>query len=148
MPPGQAGFHSLGQVFFQIFLFIIAVQQEGAALPDLLDHVIFVQVHRVMAGHKVGAVDQVGTADGAFAKAQMGDGEAPGFLGIIFKVSLGGHVRVIAYDLDGVLGGADSAVPSQAPEFAGDNVVRGCDGKGGQFQGQVGDIVLNAQGKG
>ena len=123
------------------------VQQERAAVFQLLYHVIFVQVHRVVAGYEVGLVYQVGAADGTFPEAQVGDGQAPGFFGVVFKIPLGSHVRVVADDLDGVLGGADRAVPAQTPELAGDDVPAGGVMDGGDIQGQMGHIVRDAYGK-
>ena len=117
------------------------VQQESAAVFQLLHHVIFVQIDRVVAGHEIRIVYQVGAADGAFPEAQMGDGQAPGLFGVVFEIPLGGHICVIADNLDGVLGGADRAVPAQAPELTGHDVFRGSGMDGGYIQGQMGDIV-------
>ncbi len=120
------------------------VQQEGAAVFQLLRHVVFVQVYRVVAGHEIGLVYQVGAVDGAFPEAQVGDGQASGLFGVVFKISLGGHVRMIADDFDGVFGGADRAIPAQAPELAGDDVCGSSVVDGGHIQGQVGDVIGDA----
>ena len=100
-----------------------------------------------MACHEVGPVHQVGAADGAFPEAQVGDGQASGLFGIVLEIPLGGHVRVVADDLDGILGGADRAVPAQAPELAGDDVLTRGVVDGGHIQGQVGHIVRDAHGE-
>ena len=76
-----------------------------------------------MAGNEIGAVYQVSASDGAFPKAKMGDGQSPRFFGIVFKISLCCHIRVIADNFNGIFGGADSAVTAQSPELAGNNVV-------------------------
>ena len=97
-----------------------------------------------MAGYQVRLADEVGAADGTFPETQVGDGQAPGFFGIIFKISLGRHVRMISDDLDGIFRGADSAVSSQSPEFTGYNVPGGSLPNGGNFQGQMGHIICDA----
>ena len=98
------------------------IQQESPAVFYLLYHVVFVQVDRVMAGYKISPVYKVGAADGRFSEPQVGDGQPSGFFGIILKVSLGIHIRVVADDFDGILGGTHRAVPAQSPEFTGNSV--------------------------
>ena len=100
-----------------------------------------------MAGDEVGVVDLVGGLDGPFAKAQVGNGEAAGLLGVVGEVGLHVHIGVIADDLDGVLVGAHGAVRAQAVELAGDGAL----GRGvvllAQFQRAVGHIVHDAHGE-
>ena len=124
--------------------FPVKVQQKDTATFKLPQHVIFMQVHGIVAGQEIRAVYQIGAADGAFPEAQVGDSQASGLFGIVFKIALGGQVCVVADDFDGVLGGADSAVPAQAPELTGDDVLRGCLADGGHGQGQMGDVIGDA----
>lgn len=56
--------------------------------------------------------------DGIVTKAQVGNGDAAGFFGVIGKIALGIHVRLVANDFDGTLVGADRAVAPKAPEKA------------------------------
>ena len=63
-----------------------------------------------MAGDIVRFADEVGLADRLGTETKMGNGHAAGFLGIVSKVSLGIHIRVIANNFDGALVGADGAV--------------------------------------
>ena len=55
-------------------------------------------------GHRAVALDRIGT------ETEMGNGHAAGFLGIVSKVSLGVHIRVVANDFNGALVGADGTV--------------------------------------
>ena len=63
-----------------------------------------------MAGDIVRFADEVGFADRIGTETEMGNGHATGFLGIVSKVSLGVHIRVVANDFNGALVGADGAV--------------------------------------
>ena len=50
----------------------------------------------------------------------MGDRNAAGFFTVVSEVRLDLLIRVVAYDLYGVLVRADGTVRADAPEFAGD----------------------------
>ena len=101
----------------------------------------------LVAGDEVGAVHQVGGLEIGLAETQMRNGEAAGLLGVVGEVALSVHVGVVADDLDGVLVGANSAVGAEAEELA----LHGAGGHGvdvgAHFEGQVGDVVLNAHGE-
>ena len=71
-----------------------------------------------MDGDVVCKVDEERHMDGIVTKAQVGNGDAPGFFGVIGKIALGIHVRLVANDFDGTLVGADRAVAPKAPEKA------------------------------
>ncbi len=73
----QIAFDLRRKVFFQFFFLKIAIQQEGTAVPDILYHVIFMEVYRIVACHEVGTVNQVGGTDWKAAKAQVGYGQSP-----------------------------------------------------------------------
>ena len=92
------------------------------------------QICGIVAGYEVRFVYQISAVNGACSETQMGYGQSPGFFGIIFKVALCGHIRVVADDFDGVFGGADRAVPTQAPEFTGDDILWSGFGYCGNFQ--------------
>ena len=77
----------------------------------------------------------------------MGDGDTARLLRVILEVSLNILVGVIADYLDGVLVCADCAVAAETPELALDGA--GSRGVGGflLLEGQVGDIVVDADGE-
>ena len=121
-----------------------AVQQEGAAVNQLLYHVEGTNVGCLVAGYKVRLMDEVGGLDRLLAEAQVGHGHAAGLLGIIIEVSLRVHIRVVADDLDGVLVRTDSTVSAETPELAADRA----SGSGDNFlagrKGKVRDIIGDA----
>ena len=84
-----------------------AVEQEAAALLQILDHVVLVDIGRVMAGNKISLADVVGGFNGLVAEAQVRNGDAAGFFGVICKVALRVHIGMVADNLDGVLVRAD-----------------------------------------
>ena len=139
--------HLAGQALVQLLGVPRAVQQEAAALFQILDHVVGLQVSGVGAGHEVRLGDVIGGLDGGVAKAQVGNGQAAGLLGVIVKVALGVHVGVVADDLDGVLVGAHGAVGAQAPELTRGGAGRSGIGILGGVQRQMGHIVHNADGE-
>ena len=139
--------HLAGQFLIQFFAGPLTVEQEGAAGLNVADHVVLAHVRRIVASNEVGLVDEVGRSDGSVTKPQMGDGDAAGLLGVIVKVSLYVHVGVVTDDLNRVLVGANGTVCAQAPELA------ALDASGGGVrifadgQGQVGHIVVDADGE-
>src|SRR5699024_301504 len=66
---------------------------------------------------------------------------------VILEVCLNVFVGVVADDLDGVLVGANSTVAAETPEFAGDRAFRSCVVCDSLWQGQIGDIVDDADGE-
>ena len=92
-----------------------------------------------MAGHEVGLVDIIRSTDGLIAEAQVADGDAAGFLGVVLEVGLDVFVRVVSDDLDGVFVGAHGSVAAETPEFALDGALRRGVGGGLLLQAQVGD---------
>ena len=101
-----------------------------------------------MARHKVGLVDVVGAPDRRVAEAQMADGYAARFLGVVLEVRLNILVGVVADNLDGVLVRTHGAIAAQAPELALDGT-RSCGvGAIGIFgKAQIRNIVHNANGE-
>ena len=137
-----------GQVLFQFLGGPLAVDQEGAAVLDIVDDLEALgDIGGGVAGHEVRLVDIVGAADGAVAEAQVADGDAAGLLGVVLEVGLDILVRVVADDLDGVLVGAYGAVAAQTPEFDLDGAGSGGAGSGLLLQGQVGHVIVDADGE-
>ena len=68
--------HGRRQVTVQLLRVPGAVEQEDAAGFDIADHVVLVDIGRVVAGHEVRLVDKIGRLDRLFAKAQVGNGYA------------------------------------------------------------------------
>ena len=75
----------------------------------------------------------------------MGHCDTAGLLGVIVEVSLSVHVSVVADDLDGVLVGTDSTVCAETPELAVDCAGRCSHESRACRQGQIGDIVYDAE---
>ena len=135
-------------VVVQLLVAPLAVDQEDTAVLHVPDHgEALDNVGGHMAGHEVGLVDIVGRADGVIAKAQMADGHAAGLLGVVLEVRLNILVGMVADDLDGVLVRADRAVATEAPELALDGAFRRSVRRGLLLEGQVGDVVGDADGE-
>ena len=139
--------HIAGQMELQLRGVPRGIQQEGAAVLDLVDHIILGDIGLRMAGQEVGGLDQIGGADGALGEPQVALGDAVGLLGVILKVSLRIHTGVVADDLGGVLVRANSAVRAKTPEFAGHSVGRLGDQRLMDIQRQMGHIVHEADGE-
>ena len=145
---GDVALGSSVQMVAQLLIAPLAVDEEGAAGLHITDDgEALGDVGRHMAGHKVGLVDVIGGLDGLVAEAQVADGDAAGLLGVILEVCLNILVGMVADDLDGVLVGADSTVAAQAPELALDGALGSHAGSGLLLQGEVGDIVHDADGE-
>ena len=123
------------------------VQQEGAVRLDLGNDIEILDVRGLVAGHKVSHGDIVGAVDGLMAKAQVGLGNAAGLLGVILEVSLSVLVGVVTDDLDGVLVGANGTIGAQTPELAGDDGLAGGDDILANGQGQMRNVIVDADGE-
>ena len=107
-----------GQLGLKLLVRPRAVEQEIAAGLHVLHHLEALEIRRIVAGDKVRLLDVIRGADRLVAEAEVGDGRAAGFLGVVLEVSLHLFVGVVADDLDGVLVCADGAVRAETPEFA------------------------------
>ena len=125
-----------------------AVQQECAAVNQLLGHVELADVCRVVACNEVRLAYQIGGLDGLFAEAEVGHCDTAGLLGVIIEVCLCIHIGVVADDLDGVLVGTDSTVCAQTPELAADCAFGSGNDLFAAVEGQVCDIVRDTDGEG
>ena len=144
---GDGVLEGRGQLLLHLLQGPGAVEEERAALLDAAGHVVLRDIGRIVAGHEVRAVDEVGALDGGLAEAQMADGETAGLLGVVGKVALGVHVGVVADDLDGVLVGAYGAVGAEAVELAGDGALGGRVDGGAERQAEIGHVVDDAHGE-
>ena len=136
-----------GYLLLQLALAPLAVQQEGAAGLQLRDNVVLGEIGLVMAGNEIRHIDIVGGTDGLLTKTQMGLGDTEGLLRIVLEVGLAVHIGGLADDLNGVLVGTHRTVGAETPELAGDGALRLRQQCRAQRQGQVGHIVLNADGE-
>ena len=136
------------QMMLQLLQVPLAVDQEHAAGLHVLNNLEALgDVAGVVASHEVSLVDVVGGLDGLVAEAQVGNGDTAGLLGVVLEVSLNVLVSVVTDNLDGVLVSANGAVAAQTPELALDGALSS--GVGGNLlvQGQVSDIVHDANGE-
>ena len=69
-----------------------------------------------MARHEVSLVDKIGGTDRSFSETKIRNGNAAGLLGVIGKICLRIHIRVITDDLNGILVGSDCTVSTKTPE--------------------------------
>jgi hypothetical protein len=99
------------------------VDQEGGTGFGGLEQIQLLDEFPLVAGHEVGAFNQVGGADGVRPKPQVGDGDRAGLLGVVDKVALGVVVRIAADDFDGVLVGPHRAVGPQTVEHGAHHAV-------------------------
>ena len=137
----QALLQVCGKSVFQFLGLPLAIQQEHAAVLQVLGQVVLVDVSLVVNGDQVRIAYIVRLLNGRVTETQVRLGEAAALLGVIREVCLGIHVGVVADDLDGVLVCADGTVCTQTPDLAG-RAVCGSDVDGiAQGQGQVRNVV-------
>ena len=123
------------------------VQQEGTAVYQLLNHVVFVHIGRIVTCYEVCLLDQIGGFDRALTETKVRHGNTAGFLGVIIKVCLRIHVCVITNDLDGVLICAYRTVCAQSPELTVDGSFRCGNQRSANFQRQIGYIIHDTYGE-
>ena len=144
--PGQIALHLGRQVRVQLLHGPGAVQQEGAALLQILGGVVLFDVGGSMDCHEISGGHQIGAADGLVAEAQVALGQAAGLHGVIGEVSLSILAAHEADGGDGVLVGTHGAVAAQAPQLAADLAGMG------QLdllvvQGGEGHVIVDADGE-
>ena len=144
---GDGILHGGGEFFLHILQRPLAVEQEGAALLDTLGYRVAGDIYGVMAGHEVGAVDEVRALNGGLTEAQMAYGQAAGLLGVIGEIALGIHIGMVADDLDAVLVGANGTVGTEAIELAADGAGGRGIHQGTQGQAGEGHIVYDTHGE-
>ena len=122
----------------------MAVQEEHAAVLDIVHHVVVRDVRRVVARHEIRLVDEVGGFDGLVPEPQVRNGKTARLFGIVEEIALRVLVGMVADNLDGVFVRADRAVAAQAVELAAHSALgRGVD-KLGEIERRVGYVVGNA----
>ena len=138
----------LGQAY-PGFLRVIkgGVDQEGGTGFGGLEQIQLFDEFPLVAGHEVGAVDQVGGADGIRAKPQVGYGDGAGLFGVVNEVALGVVVGITADDFDGVLVGPHRAIGPQTVEHGTHHAVGFRLVVGVVIDGGEGDIIHNAHGE-
>ena len=124
-----------------------AVQQEGRARARERQHVELLHELELVAGDEIGLPDQVRGLDRPRAEAQVRDGDRAGLLRVVDEVALRVQRRVLADDLDRVLGRADGAVRAEAVEHgARGALLLGVEGFVDR-QREVGHVVDDADGE-
>ena len=135
-------------VVVELFIRPLAVDHEDTARLDVANHrEALDNIGGVMAGNEVRLVDIVRRLDRLVAKTQVRNGYAAGLLGVVLEVRLNILVGMVADDLDGVLVRADRAVAAKAPELALDGAFCRSVRRGLLLEGQVGDVVGDADGE-
>ena len=111
-------FDSSRQFLIQFFRGPAAVQQEVAPFFQAGHDIVFVNVRLIVNRHVIRIGDQIGFHDGFLTETQVGYGNTAGLFGVVGKIALGIHVRMVADNFDSALISANSAVGTQAPELA------------------------------
>ena len=114
----QGAFHVSRQPFLQLSAGMAAVQQEDASVLELGDYVVLSDVALVVTCDEVRMLHIIGALHRLAAEAEMGLGDAEGFLGVVFEIRLSVHAGKVADDMDGILVGTDGTVAAESPELA------------------------------
>ncbi len=93
-----------------------SIQEKNTAGFQALSHLVFIDKLQLVAANKVSLRNKIGRTDRLFTHAQVGNGQTPGFFGVIDKVPLGIPWRRITDDFDVVFGRGDAPVAAQTVE--------------------------------
>ena len=85
--PDDRPLHVFGQVLEDLVCLPVGVDQERPALPDALEDVVPADVGGLVQGDEIDVVHQVLGLDRALAEAEVGDRDAPRFLGVVLESS-------------------------------------------------------------
>ncbi len=138
--------HLKGQLSPDLFLVIGTIKQKGCSLLSLIEHVVLLKEGEVVAGNKIGGVDQIRRTDCFTAETQVADGYATRLLRVVDEVSLHLVICCIADDLDGVLIGADGTIGTKTVEHSGVAFARHFEGRV-VIEAGTGHVVVDAEGE-
>ena len=136
-------FHLSWQMAFKFFHIPRAVQKERTAVNQFLNHVVLINIGRIMTCYKVRFVDQVCRLDRLLAKAQVGHGYAARLFGVIVKICLRIHIRVVTDNLDGVLVCSYGTVRAKTPELTVGRSFRRCHKRSACVKGKICHIIYD-----
>ncbi len=143
-------YYALLQLQGQVLPYLVGaeggVEEEGCAFAGVLENIVFLDEHSLVAGNEVRAADEAGVPDGTGAEPEVAHGEGAGFLRVVDEVSLGIVVGGLTYDLDAVLVCAYGAVGAQSKE---DRLVKSLftQFELGYLDAGVGYVVVDAHGE-
>ena len=144
---GDDTLHLLGKLVVQLLFIPDAVQKEGSALLQILQHIILADVGLVMTGYEIRLIDQISRLDRMLSEPQMGYGKTAGFLGIVIKIALCVQVGLITDDFDGSLICTYRSIRTQTPEFTFDGALRLSCNSFDIRKGMIGYVVIDTNGK-
>ncbi|CCK07164.1 hypothetical protein BN128_1075 [Cronobacter sakazakii 696] len=122
------------------------VNQKNTAGFQALGHLIFIDKLQLMAADKIRLAYQIRGVNGSLADAQVGNGQAARFFGVINEIALGVPRRRVADNFNVVFGGRNAAVAAQPVKqrlqarVRGQRILR-------QRQGEMRHVVVNPDGK-
>ena len=123
------------------------VQHERAAVFNTAEQIEALYIGLTVTSDIIRRVDKIRHINRLCAETQVRNRYAAGFFGVIRKVSLRIHVRMVADNLDGRFIGADRTVGTEAPEFTGRKTCRIHRHFVGTRQGKICNVVDDADGK-
>ena len=100
-----------------------------------------------MAGDEVGAVYIISGLNGGFSEAQVRDRYTAGLFGVVCEVALNIEIRMVAYNLNGVLVRTNGSVGAESPEHTALVSRRGGIRSFLYFERKTGNVVVNADGE-
>ena len=140
---GNECFNLSRKMFVKFFCCPWAVKKECTTIYKFLNHVVFVDVWRVVACNKVCFMNQVSRFDRFLTETEVRHCNTTGFLWIIIKVSLCIHICVITDDLDRVLVSSDCSVSSKSPELTVDCSFWCCNQWCTNFKWKICNIIVD-----
>ncbi len=100
-----------------------------------------------MAGNIVGFVNKISGTNLGLTKAQVGNGDTTGLLGVIGEVTLSIEIGLVTDDLNSALVSTNGTVGAQTPELAADSILGLGNNSFAYGQGQIGYVVYDTNGK-
>ena len=144
---GDSAFNTGRQFMLQFVIRPGTVQHERAAVFNTAEQIEALYIGLTVTSDIIRRVDKIRHINRLCAETQVRNRYAAGFFGVIRKVSLRIHVRMVADNLDGRFIGADRTVGTEAPEFTGRKTCRIHRHFVGTRQGKICNVVDDADGK-
>ena len=122
-----------------------SVQQENRSGSCLIEHFELLQELELVAGHKIGFLNQVGRPDRVGTEPQVRNRSGARFLRVVHEIALCVVVGIIADDLDRVLIGTDRTVGTKTEKQSLEYLLVTVPALGlCKVETRVGDVVMDA----
>src|SRR5215217_5327619 len=103
-------------MFPHLRLVVWAIDQKSCAFDGSVQNIVLAEERKLVHGDEVRVLNEISTLDWTRTKTQVRDSHRTGFLGVVYKITLGVVWSLFTDNLDRVLIGTDCSIGAKAPK--------------------------------